>query len=300
MPRFSPKKLCGWIPDLGKKYFDTYGDHFQEFVLKGNVTASRRMMLFEVNRKILGKDTPNYPQEIGDCTSFMLKNCIEYLLCCDILLRGESEEFKSIFPPYSYGTAREIGGMLGGGDGCYGSAIADAVKKFGVISTDTPGCPQYSGSVAKAWGRKSAPQEFKAIGVKHVAKATARIQNWSSCVNSVTNGYPVGVCSDRGFRMEASADGFHKPQGSWSHAMSIIGVDDEHSDPYGIILNSWGDVHGTVRDFVTDEPLPKGCLRVRAEYIDKMLKQGDSYNYSQHSGFLAQDLDKALFDMYGN
>jgi hypothetical protein len=41
--------------------------------------------------------------------------------------------------------------MLGGGDGCYGAALAKAVTEVGVVPREAVGA--YSGERAKEWGR---------------------------------------------------------------------------------------------------------------------------------------------------
>jgi hypothetical protein len=115
----------GWLGlEVAKKEWDLLktSSTFRPLSL-GPVRGSRRMMLHEVVRKVLGKDTENYPQEIGDCVSFGAKNAIEYLMCCERLLKGDAEKFRPVFAPYLYRTGRIYvgGGQLGNGDGSLGS-----------------------------------------------------------------------------------------------------------------------------------------------------------------------------------
>src|SRR5688500_14300313 len=66
----------------------------------------RKAFLYQVTRKLLGQDTKNYPQQIGDCVSFGAKNAIEYLMATEKLMKGDRELFRYVFPPYLYGTGR--------------------------------------------------------------------------------------------------------------------------------------------------------------------------------------------------
>lgn len=305
------QKLCGWGgEEYAREQFDLIKHDmfngrkvFVPFKIFGSkFGAARRMMLHEIVRKVLGKDTKNYPQEIGDCVSFGAKNAVEYLMCSEILLRGESEEWKPIFPPYLYGTGRVFIGrdQLRGGDGSLGSWMAEAIIKYGVLSSDVNGVPAYTGRIASKWGDSPGPpQEFLEIGKNHPVKSAAQIKSWNELVEAICNGYPCTVASDQGFSMNASSDGYHNPEGSWAHQMCIIGIDDEHPDPYAIILNSWGDAHGRLKDFKTGEELPVGCIRARKRVIERMIAQDETFAFSNFAGFPAQaeDLDAKLFDL---
>jgi hypothetical protein len=263
------------------------------------VGDSRRMMLHEVVRKVLGQDTPNYPQQVGDCVSFGAKNAIEYLMCTEILMQGDREKFRSIFPPYLYGTGRvQVGGGRISGDGSLGSWMAEAVVKYGTIASDEQGVPQYSGSVARQWGRPPGPpNQFLNVGKNHPVKSAARINNWNELVVAICNGYPCTVACNQGFSMSPGRDGFHAPSGTWAHQMCFIGVDDEHSDPYAIILNSWGDAHGRLKDFNTGEDLPIGVLRVRKRTVERMIAAQETFAFSNFEGFPEQPISKELFKL---
>jgi hypothetical protein len=265
--------------------------------------AGKKMFLYRATRAALGQDTKNYPQQIGDCVSFGAKNATEYLAACDIIIRGQREKWRPVFPPYFYGTGRVyVGhGSLGNGDGSLGSWMAEAVMKYGTLFADESNVPQYSGSIAKQWGSTGGARyldEFKPTAQKYLIKSAAKINGWEDLVAAICNGYPCTVASNQGFQMETSADGFHSPQGNWGHQMSIVGVDDEFSEKYVLILNSWGDVHGHLKSLDSDkkdEDLPVGILRVKRATIERMIGAGETFAFSQFDGFPAQDLEKALF-----
>jgi hypothetical protein len=306
---FAKNVLCGWVgQDIAKSHFDLIGGDLPTFHIVNSQGSyqGKRQMLWEFTRKALGKDTDNFSQQVGDCTSFGGKNAMEYLQCVQIALAGEQQKFRNIFPPYIYGCSRVfIGGGDNWGDGGSGAWVQAAVKKYGVIAVDDPGVPAYSGGIARQWGGgHGPPQEFITLGKEHLVKTTAQITNADDAANALLNGYPMIICSDRGYNMLPSSDGFHAPRGTWSHCLSLIGFDDSDSSKglYFIILNSWGDVHGHLKDFASGADLPVGILRVRAEYVDKMLAEGDSFAFSQFDGFPdnSVQLEKAMFDLVGD
>lgn len=299
----------GWNDTLGKEAFNIVGGQGNILeTLPQNIISSgagRKMFLYRVVRQALSTDTKNYPQQIGDCVSFGAKNAIEYLECAEKLMKGEREKFRAIFPPYLYGTGRiYIGnGSLGNGDGSLGSWMAEAVIKYGAIPADESGVPAYAGSVAKQWGGsggRSQLDKWKDLGVKHLVKSAAKINSWEELVGAIVNGYPCTVASNQGYRMEADSKGFHIASGNWAHQMCIMGVDDEHPDPYALILNSWGDAHGRLKAFDnTSEDLPVGVLRVHRKSIESMIRAGETFAFSNFDGFPEQAIDEALFKIVG-
>jgi len=294
----------GWVgrnnPDLVKSQFDLLKGSFRDLQITKSTRDSKgaRAMLYEVTRKVLGKDTDNYAQEIGDCVSFGAKNAIEYLEATEKLMKGDREAWNPIFPPYLYGIGRVfVGkGQFDGDEGSLGSWMADAVIKYGVLRNNFEGVPTYSGKVAKKWGDSPGPdKKFVDEGKTHPVKSAALVKNWDALVTAITNGYPCTTASDVGYNMEASSDGFHRQTDNWGHQMCFIGVDDNATDPYAIILNSWGDAHGHLKDFKTGELLPIGVLRVRRKDAEKHLREQETFAYSNFDGFPEQLIDKALF-----
>jgi hypothetical protein len=295
--------LMGWAgknnPQLVRDEFDLFKDDFHKFHIVGSAPIEgARSMLWEVSRKVLGKDTENFPQEVGDCVSFGGKNATEYVQFYPIV-NGDANEFKNIFPPYLYGCGRVfIGKGQVNGDGSLGVWQAKAVMEYGAIPTDTPNCPKYSGNIARKWGDSGPPDEFVSVGKTHIVKSAALISSWDELVTALVNGYPVTVASDIGYDMKPRSDGFHHNSTSWGHQMCFIGVDNRADKPYACILNSWGDVHGEIKDFKTGENWPVGTLRVLKSDAEKMIKQGDTFAYSSFNAFPAQKLPRSFFDLF--
>lgn len=264
-------------------------------------TQERKSVNYKVIRKFLGgKDMVNIAQEIGDCVSWGGRNAAGTTGVIDIVVRGDNETWKDPFPPYYYGTSRvQIGGgRLGNEDGSLGSWLAAAVMKYGTIYTGDANVPPYSGRVAKDWGRTGPPREMLEIGPQFLIKSAVKITTWDELVTHVVNGYGVSIASDVGFQMEPNRNGFHPRSGTWHHQMAIVDVDDTYSEPYAIIRNSWGDVHGVLKDFYDNETLPKGCLRAYRRDVEAILRQGESFAYTQYEQPKTQDIPAALFRMW--
>lgn len=302
-------ELCGWAgkpaekggrPELVAEAFEMWTSKAARFEVKGAAPAAgKRSMLWEVGRKMLGTDPPNYPQEIGCCVSFGAKNAIEYVQFFP-LLNGDRIKWTRVFPPYMYGCGRVfIGkGQMGRQDGSVGSWQAQAVQKYGTIAIDAPRCPPYSGAVARDWGYNGPPDSLVTLGEKHIIKTTAPVSTWNDVVTALVNGYPCTIASNVGFDMTTRSDGFNHYSTHWGHQMCIIGVDDDATDPYACILNSWGDVHGQIKDFKTGDIWPVGTLRVRKADIESILAEQDSFAYSAFEGFPAQSLPDEAFDLW--
>lgn len=303
------ENLCGYVgadnPELVQAGFDEFGHLLSEFRIVGaSEPLPPQVMLFTYARKLLGADIPNVPQQVGDCVSFGAANAIMYIQCVPIL-NGVRQVYKPIFQPYLYGTGRvQVGGTrLGLSDGSTGIWQATAVMKYGAIPSDMDGCPAYSGSIARQWGRgQGPPTQFLTEGQKHLVKSAAKVNSAADAGLAIKNGYAVTVASNQGFSMSAGSDGFHHPSGSWGHQMCLIGYDsgDANVPEHFCLLNSWGDVFGKIVDFRDPNLVwPVGCLRVRPDVVDAMIKAGggDSFIYSLYDGYPAQPLPRSIFDI---
>ena len=295
--------LRGWNEQQADQQRAALGYEVRPFEIINPIRSapSPKRMLYDITRKILSKDTPNYPQQIGDCTSFGMKNALEYIQCTEIL-NGNRGIWKPIFPPYLYGAARVlIDHQHSHSDGSTGAAMAAAATKYGGLFADAQGVPAYSGSVAKSWGYSGPPQEFITVGQQHLLQSAVLIRTWDDLVNALDNGYAAPTASNVGYQMEANPqDGFHHRAGSWSHQMCFIGYGTV-PEPYAIILNNWGDVHGHLTDFDDKTiQLPVGVLRVRQRDAMAHINAGETYACSQYQMLIGQDLDKALFKFIGN
>lgn len=284
--------------EMARREYDLIGDRFESFYIANpsGSTEGKTSRLWETNRKVIGDDRPNVPQETGDCVSRGMMNCIEYLQCQEILA-GDREEFRPVFSPYLYGTGRVyIGrGQLRGGAGSLGSWQAEAVKKYGVLRTDYAGVPSYSGRVADQWGDSDQPwKRFVDEGDDHLVRSAAKINDLDDLRDALINLYPCTIASMQAFKMQPSSDGYHHPDPSeeWPHQMAIVGYSDDARKPWVGILNSWGDIHGTVIDWETGEAWPAGMLRVHPDIVAKMIRTGECFAVSRFDGYPDQTSER--------
>lgn len=243
-----------------------------------------------------------------NCVSFGLKNAVEYLQASEILIKNDNEEFKYVHPSYFYGISRyQIGykkyksNLYRSGDGSVGSWAFEGIQEYGTLFNDTEGAPKYSANVAKDYGRNGPPSNL--IEVAKQYKAThgdvdsALVRTVDEAVVALQNYYPITVASNVGFTMDPQSNGYHNQSGSWAHQMCICYFNYEPELHFGI-LNSWGDSHGTIKDFTTNEQWPIGMLRVKASAVSKMLSQRDSFAIGGFEGFKKRELPDHLFDLF--
>lgn len=299
----SADKRMGWVPPENRSRavhlrVDVAISGMSPFYIVGAKGADdsegKRVVLWDAARKVLGKDVPCFEQEIGDCVSMGACNALNYLQCVEIL-RGDQEEFQPAYQPFSYGISRvQVGGGRLSGDGSIGAWAAEGHRRFGCLFTTDDGCPPYSGSVARQWGKRPGPpQKFLGLAVDNLLHSTALMSGYTTARQAICNGFPVTVASDQGFLMRPVVDkGKHwgKASGSWAHQMCFIGVDDDSRRPGCYCMNSWGpNAHGKPAD-----DAPAGGFWVDAEVVDRMIRQQDSFAYSQFDGFPKAGLDFTL------
>ena len=304
---YQNRDIHGWLgttnPDLAAEQTAIAVAKMPQFKIVGSSVPTGKSMLYLICRKLLGKDTPNYPQKIGDCVSFGAKNAAEYLQCCDIVSRNAMEEWRPVFPPYFYGTGRVyVGkGQMDGNDGSSGSWMAQAVKEDGTLFADEAGVPAYSGDIAEQWGNsryRSVLDKWKPTATNYLIKTTALISSWEDLTTALDNNFPCTTASDVGYNMEPSSDGFHRHTTNWSHQVCFIGHG-TYPEPYAVILNNWADVHGHLKDFDDGHDLPVGVLRVRKADAMKHIAAGETFAYSNMHGFPATTIPHELFKIAG-
>lgn len=235
-------------------------------------------------------------QKIGSCVGWGWALSVDILAACDIHLRGEAEVYGGRTLEASiYGFSRvEVRGQRNlGGDGSYGAAAAKAVTKFGTLHYGQ----NYSGTIItdnsgtreKEWGRDGVPDVLEPFAAKHKVADVALVTRFEDAAKAIQNGYPVAVCSMRGFSMTLR-DGYLTPMGQWAHCMMFAAVKWKPR-PALLCVNSWADCYeGTV-----DSSLPPQFQRcagwVEADVCTSMLAGEDSFALSGYSGFAPRHLE---------
>lgn len=299
-----PRERFGWVPPsersaAARERVEQILSTMPTFFVAGQsrATSGTRVVLWDFTRRINdGKHLPTFRQEVGDCVSQGAANGVNYLSAMEIARLGERERFRPAFQPYIYGISRVQvgGGRLGNSDGSVGAWAAEGVRQFGILAADEADVPGYSGSLARQWGKRPGPPaKFLEKAKPHVVRSTAPVSTYEQVRDALANGYPVTVASNQGFQMRGRVDRgklWGVASGSWAHQMCFVGVDDDAARPGCYCLNSWGpDAHGPPAD-----DAPPGGFWVDAAVVTRMVRQGDSFAFSQFEGFPEQDLDFRL------
>lgn len=238
-------------------------------------------------------------QGIGDCVSWGWAHGADIHL--SVLWKlGISSEWRPAATEAIYGGSRvEARGSTRGGysDGSYGGAAAKWVSDWGVLFRQPYNdlgfdLTTYSSSRAKSWGNYGCGGEGENgkkaddVAKTHPIKQVALVRNFEEAAAAIASGYPVPVCSGRGFTSQRDAQGFCRPSGGWSHCMCFVGV---RFDRKGLLcLNSWGPNWVGGPKWPDDQP--DGSFWVDADVATGMLRGEDSFAVSGFEGFPYRDL----------
>lgn len=245
---------------------------------------SDNVFLFRAWKDALGSYPAYVKQEIGDCTSFGSGHTTDLLQCVQMVLGKQAEAYKEICTEAIYGMGRQVANMLGGGDGCYGAAVAKAVME-GVVPREAVG--PYSGRRAQQWGSSGVPADVQAAAKAHPVKATALVGTVDEAQAALGNGYPFIVCSNQGFAMTRDANGCCRAQGSWAHCLSCSGYRTRAGKLEFLIDQSWGP---DVPDGPLTDDQPDFSFWITSATLAKMLSEQDSFAFSSFQGFPGQPL----------
>jgi hypothetical protein len=179
---------------------------------------SRDALLHQACVKVTGANLPAHKQSIGCCTSEGWSYGVDVRQCVDAALGG-AVEYKPISHAVFYGLGRARAGMLGSGDGCFGSAMAEAATKDGCVTNEDARDSGTDDTLASEYGRRGVPAALKDLAAKHLCRTVTLVSSADECMAALQSGYPVPVCSGQGFTMTRDADGFCKARGSWAHCV---------------------------------------------------------------------------------
>ena len=230
-------------------------------------------------------------QRIGSCVGWGWALSCDILAACDIHLRAEHEVYGGrVLEASVYAFSRvEVAGKRNlGGDGSYGGAAAKAVTKYGTLHyhIDYAGkrFTDNSGTREKEWGRDGVPDELEPFAAKHKVSAVALVTSFEDAAKAIQNGYPVAVCSMRGFSMTLRDGGYLTPMGTWAHCMMFAGVK-WNPRPALLCVNSWADCYDGDVDPALPTQFQKSAGWVDADTCTDMLSGEDSFALSGYSGF---------------
>lgn len=250
--------------------------------------------------RVLMKAAPAWKrgsQPIGSCVGWGTAMAVDILAACDVFLRKEAEVWGGrCIEGVVYGLSRvEARGQTAnlGGDGSTGFHAAKAISKFGTLhyGQDYGGKrfdKQLTGTQEREFGRNGLPSALEPFAAQHTVAEVTLMRGFEDVAKCISNGYPVFLCSMRGFSMTFKKDakfggGWLTAMGTWAHCM--MGCDLRWDRPAVLVPNSWGECYGGPVDERLPEQFQRSAGWVDAEVIDSMCKGGDSYAVAGFNGF---------------
>jgi hypothetical protein len=293
MSEFS--QFFGWVDDYDTREATRQAAGLSYFAdvarpLMMGADGNSDILLFRAWHDALGS-YPNYPaQQIGDCESFGHGHADDLSQCVEACLSGSDLQYEETCTEALYGAGREAGGMLGGGDGCYGSAMVKAMATIGVVPRSAVG--PYSGQRAKQWGRSGIPAEVRQLAANYKFGQAALVTTYDEMIAALANGNPVTISSNCGFEggggFRRNAQGICEAGGTWGHCMLICGRITSDGTDTAVIAQSWGNQQPS-GPVVFDMPLY--CFRARREVVERrILAQRDSYAITKAPAFKRRPL----------
>jgi hypothetical protein len=229
---------------------------------------------------------------VGSCVGHGSSRAAEITNLCEIA-NGDNEELKYISRMVVYGGSRV---NVNGGrspfrsDGSVGAWAAKWCNQFGLLAMekylDKYDLSVYSPSICREWGAMGVPKDLLPLAKEHFVSAVTMVTNVDDARKALFNGHGISVCSNQGFNVKRDRNGICSPSGSWSHSMAIIGYLHIGDVLYFLIENSWG-------DYLKGSPAPvnsnDGTFLAKADVVQKMLSQKDSFAYAGVNGFKRKD-----------
>lgn len=281
--------LGGWVDDQAAVQSTVKTMPYPFFAeaayhLVSAVQGIQTVLLYKAWKDVYGRYFEYPAQQIGCCVSRGYSEGLDLLQCVQIAIGKRNEVFKPISHEVVYGLARvDVGGGRLWGDGAVGAWAAKAVTDIGNIPQEMVG--PYDDAKAKLWGRSGVPDDIKRHCGEHKAGAASMVTSTDQLDASLQNGYPVPVCSNRGFTTTRDANGFCRPRGVWPHCMLICG---SRADVPGyLIMQSWG-MDNPEGPLALDQP-PNSFWADR-DTVASMLAAQDSFALSSFNGFPGQKL----------
>lgn len=300
----------GWVPDPAatREFEQQYGSNAYlqsaaPHLMWGD--DDRSVFLYRAVEKVAPGHFPLNQGQVGSCVSFGTGACVDILLAMQVV-DGKADKFIASCEESIYGGARvQAWGRqtAPGGDGASGVGAAKWASKWGIVYrlnyTDLGlDLLSYDMSRCRDWGYwgsggKNHRTELDLIAKEHPVKQVTLVRTAQEAKAALQAGYPINVCSGQGFTNTRDSQGFLRPSGSWSHSMAIVGYVGGDR-PGFIILNSWGRkwVNGP-KGLAPD--MPDGAFIADWDVVDRMLRGGDSYAYSDLIGFPRKKLNNNLY-----
>jgi hypothetical protein len=244
-------------------------------------------------------------QTTGDCVSHCTRNAGMVDYCIDAMF-GETK-YQGRF------ATENIYGWRGhGGKGADCARLATYVslqgpggflpRKVYTSGSNTVDLSKYTSSIGHNWGNRGTPAWLNAIAAENKALTVFSLKSLDEAIDAFACGFGITMCSGYGFSEVRNEDGVSEQQGSWSHGMAWIGVDDtdwahqKYGGPLILVQNSWGVFNrGPKR-----HDQPDGSFWIRPKVAQNMIKNGGGWVIASIRGYerqLVYDMQSKIVEL---
>lgn len=268
----------------------------------------KKVFLWDAERKLTGQLPPEKDQNPeGSCVGFGTTTAAERTLAAAIVARGGGrDEFTHFSEEVTYIGSRTLGATAAGGrpmnprtQGSVGVYAKAWLTQYGMVPKakyDSADLTNYSAQRAAQWRSTGLPKELEAVAKKYPVKSAAKVTSWEQFKAAVGNGYGVSICATWSYSRQRDANGVAQPtREGWAHCMAGDGyIVLEDGREFGHIENSWSRNGGAGPYHIgpTGWGNPSGAgFWASAESIERALREGNSYAYSDATGFAPKKLD---------
>lgn len=234
---------------------------------------------------------PGPGQKRGSCVAHCGRNAGLLTLVCDVV-GGEPDPasgFVEECPEVS--SSGERAGVLAiepmyhhrghNGDGWFCPGCANVMvkstgavlrKDYGFVDLTTLDS-KYAGKYHKS---SQIPQETRNAFDDNLFHDATKVSEPGAIRDLLARGFGILSCGSEGFENRRNDDGVSSRDGTWYHAMAVIGFDDrdethrKYGGPLLLIQNSWAKWNKGPRKIMgTDREIPEGCFWARWKDVRK-------------------------------
>ena len=204
-----------------------------EFEITGEQTANDRAFLWEFSKAANnGQHFRPFYQQTGSCVGNGGGQAIWYLSAVEVVRLKDPEQVLLPFWLLPYGRSRYYAGIRRQGEGSFGSAFAEAMRKDGILEAKHAGLPQCTDSNGGlTWGRSvemtwsdgsRIDDKWLSLSRKHLLKSTAQVKTALAVRQALLNYYPCTIASNWGGQMTPAVQGsppvrLNKKADTWNH-----------------------------------------------------------------------------------
>lgn len=241
----------------------------------------------------------NIAQIIGSCVGFGAGNMLLWASLIDAIIRNQAERILVPFVPYHYGKGRQHSGIRGKGSGSIGSGQAKALEVDGFIAFDALDVPKPTFEGAICWTERieydwsdgaAIPSKYVEEGRKHLVKST-KVTSTEEAAQLADSYYTFTIASDWGGHTACKVrDGvlLNERVTKWMHQLWVLDyIDHPRLGRLWWIGNNWRYVHGKDPggEWDGNTGAPEGGFYVTDKELGYILRQGDSYGFSDPQGY---------------